>query len=96
MNSKVFFQNYIDNLPLRPIVNFVGSPIYNLSRYLNDLLTHAFDKDMYHVKDACGKCFTRTKIPEGYILVTLDAVSLFSNLPTDLVSRIVKEKWTCI
>lgn len=53
--------------PLRPKVSFVGSPIYNLSIYLANSLTHAFDRDIYHVRDSyeVANVSQEPKIPEG-------------------------------
>ncbi len=38
----------------------------------------------------------KLKIPKGYVLVSLDVVSLFTKIPNDLVYQAVDKKWTKI
>lgn len=49
---KLYLLPYIhkQNIPLKSIVSFVGSPIYNLSTYLSGLLNHVFEIRSYHTK----------------------------------------------
>lgn len=94
---KIYFLPKIhkDNVPLRPIVSCVGSSTYNLSKFLANLLTNAFVKDEYYVKNSFQflQSITNIVLPEGYILVSLDVISLFTNVPIDLVVECIKENW---
>lgn len=87
-----------ENLPLRPIVSFIGSPTYKVSKYLSNFLKHAFQLDSYHTKNSFELVaeLQGVIIPENYILVSLDVVSLFTNIPTDLTIELVTERWQLI
>lgn len=97
---KMYFLPKIhkEDFPLRPIVSFVGSPTYNLTKYLANLLKFAFEKDDFYTKNSYDlvKELQNIRIPPDYILISLDVVSLFTNIPTDLTKKIVQERWHLI
>lgn len=97
---KMYFTPKIHkpNLPLRPIVSFIGSPIYNLSKYVSNLLNFAFLKDEKYVKNSFEFVdFIKTQtIPDNHMLVSLDVISLFTNIPIDLTNNIIKDRWHLI
>lgn len=97
---KMYFQPKIhkDDVPLRPIVSYVGSPLYNLSKYLATLLKHAYVIDDTHTKNSFEfvTFIQNFKVPDNYVLLSLDVISLFTNIPTDLTTDIIKEKWHLI
>ena len=41
-----------ENTPLRPIVSFVGSPVYNTTKFISNLLKYAFEIDEIYVKNS--------------------------------------------
>lgn len=86
------------NVPLRPIVSFVGSPAYKLSKHLANLLKFAFQKDQYHTQDSfeVASQLQNFRIPDNYVLISLDVISLFTNIPTDLTKELVTRKWYLI
>lgn len=55
-NNGVFPKMYFlpkvhkDNVPLCPIVSFINSPLYQLSKYISVILYHAFDINEFDVK----------------------------------------------
>ncbi|XP_050315966.1 uncharacterized protein LOC126750390 [Anthonomus grandis grandis] len=97
---KIYFLPKIHKLgtPLRPIVSFIGSPLYNLTKLLSNILQHFFIKDERYVKNSFdfANYIKEQTVPEGYILVSLDVVSLFTNIPVDLVTDIITQKWHLI
>ena len=69
---------------LRPIVSFINSPMYNLSKFLSRILTSLL-VNRYSVRNSKEfvdyiKNFT---IFENEILVSFDVVSLFTSVPVD-------------
>lgn len=78
---------------LRPVVSCINSPGYNLARYLHNLLMpltsvfHFNVKDSFHFIDLVKQ----KRIPENYVLVSLDVISLFTNIPKQLVMDIIKK-----
>ena len=72
------------SVPLRPIVSFINSPTYNLSKFLSRILSSLL-VNRYSVRNSKEfvdyvKNFT---ISENEILVSFDVVSLFTSVPVD-------------
>lgn len=82
-------------IPLRPILCFVGSPTYNLSKHLSSLLTYCFDKDETYVKNSFEfvQFIKNFQLPDNYVLISLDVVNLFTNIPVDLTITHIKQSW---
>lgn len=97
---KMYFLPKIhkNNVPLRPIVSFIGSPLYNLTKFLSELLTKMYTKDARHVRNSFefSEDIRGRTVPDDYILVSLDAISLFTNIPLDLVIDIIRKKWNLL
>jgi len=72
-----------EGVPLRPIVNNIGAPTYQLAKHLTGLLTHLTGNSAHHVKNS----FHFTKIVESLqvqpedLMVSFDVVSLFTKVP---------------
>lgn len=87
------------NIPLRPIVSSINSVTYNLSKFLSKILQTAFqDSTNYNIKDTFT--FVNTingfHLPDNHILISLDVVSLFTNIPLNLIKEILRQKWDII
>ena len=76
---KMYFLPKIhkENTPLRPIVSFVGSPLYNTTKFISNLLKYAFEKDEIYVKNSFElvEQLKNIMLPDNYILVSLDVIS---------------------
>ncbi|XP_062699515.1 uncharacterized protein LOC134284550, partial [Aedes albopictus] len=86
-----------DGLPLRPVVPNITAPTYQLSKYIASVLSKGF-KSEYNIIDSFSfvKYITAVTLPAGYILVSFDVVSLFTNIPKDLVIRDIIMNWDTI
>ncbi|XP_062705294.1 uncharacterized protein LOC134287463 [Aedes albopictus] len=86
-----------DGLPLRPVVPNITAPTYQLSKYIASVLSKGF-KSEYNIIDSFSfvKYTTAVTLPAGYILVSFDVVSLFTNIPKDLVIRDIIMNWDTI
>uniref|UniRef100_A0A8D8SBU3 Reverse transcriptase domain-containing protein n=1 Tax=Cacopsylla melanoneura TaxID=428564 RepID=A0A8D8SBU3_9HEMI len=84
-------------LKLRPIVSCINSPTYNLSKLLVPILQPLKNPE-YNVKNSYQfRDFIKSKtINNGYKLISLDVVSLFTKIPTSLAVNLVLEKWDII
>jgi len=84
--------------PLRIIVSSTGSPLHNLAVYLQRILhvslptPHSYVKNSYDLIDRLSDLH----IPEDCGLVSFDVVSLFTNVPTDIVIDAINERWPLI
>ncbi|XP_062541373.1 uncharacterized protein LOC134209403 [Armigeres subalbatus] len=83
------------NLPLRPVVPTITAPTYNLSKFIAKILQQTFTSQ-YNVADSFtfANFINQTTIPPDHILVSFDVVSLFTNIPNELVRRSIIFRWT--
>ena len=71
-----------DGVPLRPIVNTIGSPTYKLARFLANLLKPLVGKTNSFVKDSTSWIneIGNERLNIDDILVSFDVVSLYTKI----------------
>ncbi|EFN62854.1 hypothetical protein EAG_00122, partial [Camponotus floridanus] len=75
------------NCPLRIIVSSINSPLYKFAAFLHNCLFENLPdaknhiSNSYELVNSINNCF----VEEHINLVSLDVVSLFTNVPTDLI-----------
>ncbi|XP_037034404.1 uncharacterized protein LOC119073200 [Bradysia coprophila] len=81
--------------PMRPIVASVDSATYNLSKMYSNILKNVTGKTNRTILNSTElvKKLRRVRLPENYRLISLDVVSLFTNIPSELVISAVNKKW---
>lgn len=86
------------DIPMRPISSTINAPNSDMSRMLAKILNNIVDRDEYNVSNSMQvkERISRIKIPKDHILVSFDVVSLFTNIPVDLVYDIINIKWNKI
>ena len=74
------------NIPMRPIVSFCGSPTYQLSKHLTNILKPVTDKSRHKLQctDNFIDAIKTVQIPDDHKLVSLDVKSLFTSIPLQL------------
>ena len=81
-------------VPLRPIVSFVSSPTYSLSKHLASSLSPLVGNTCHNVRNSTD--FTRfiplQTLGENEILVSFDAVFHFTKVPTDLATKVAHQR----
>lgn len=85
-----------DNVPLRPIVSCINFTTYNLAKFLCNILTDALgDRSNINVPDTFSfvNSIRNVTLPHNYVLVSLDVVSLFTNIPSGLVKTLLGLHW---
>ena len=72
------------NVPLRPIVSFVNSPTYNLSKFLCKIISPLL-KNTYTVNNSVEftNLIRNQIVGPNEVFVSFDVVSLFTSVPTD-------------
>lgn len=76
---------------IRPITSTVDSPGYALSRILCDLINGIFEVEPYHIRDALEfkEKMDNIVLDDDDILISMDVISMFTTIPTELVIEIV-------
>ena len=92
--TKIHKQNH----PLRVIVSSVNSPFYNLASFLHGIIADSLPETPSHIKNSYDliKKLKNVKLESDSVLVSLDVVSLFTNIPIDLASDSVVVRWDAI
>ena len=74
------------NIPMRPIVSFCGSPTYQLSKHLTNILKPLTDKSRHRLQstDNFIDAIKTIQIPDDHKLVSFDVKSLFTSIPLQL------------
>ena len=79
---------------MRPIVSFIRSPTYYLSKHLSHLLSPLVGNSNSNVSNSkhFAKCIAEQHIQEKKSLVSFDVVSLFTNVSRDLALEVVPRR----
>lgn len=83
------------DIPLRPICSTMNTPLYNLSSFLTEILNGVIGKSASHITNSLQfkNKISHLTLPDDHILISLDVVSLFTNINIELILRIIDEKW---
>jgi len=85
------------DIPLRPIVSQINSATYTINKYVHELLQVAESEIPYLFKDTTAFLNTIEKhkhVQPNTILVTLDVVSLYTNIPHHEAIRYICDQYS--
>lgn len=82
-------------IPHRPVVASYESPNYKASSFLAEILKHLTKHSKYNIKNAFEfvERVSKLKLNHNELCVSFDVVSLFTNVPLDLIEQILKDRW---
>ncbi|RLU15076.1 hypothetical protein DMN91_012963 [Ooceraea biroi] len=84
--------------PLRVIVSAIGSPSYNLATFFHEILVKSINRPNSYVGN--GWTFIdkvrNVAIDKCETMVSFDVVSLFTNIPKELVIKAIEKRWDLI
>lgn len=85
-------------LPFRPVVATVQSPTYKISDVISKCFSKFIHFSPFRLRDSWqfSQIIKDMKIPKGYKMISLDATSLFTNIPKELCIRAIENRWTTI
>lgn len=86
-------------LDLRPIIASIESPNSKLAEFAKEVLTKSYDfNNEFYVSDSFqfSEFINNRIIPEDYVLVSWDIVSLFTNISFELAELCINENWDTI
>lgn len=81
--------------PLRIIISSINSPLYSLAAFLHDILFKNLPNPNSHIENsfALTKKLNNMFLDDHYELISLDVVSLFTNVPLELVTSGIAKRW---
>jgi len=79
----------------RLIISSIDSPTYKLAYYIQKIISNNILKPHSHIDNSLQlvKKLEGVSLNDDYDLISLDAVSLFTNIPTDLAMESVAIRW---
>ena len=74
----------------------MNSPVYNVSKFFPQFLTKNFKASTSHVDNSfkLNEKIENLRIPPNCEIISLDVVSLFTNIPEYIVYKALKKRWT--
>ena len=87
-----------EGFPLRIIVSTINSPLYSIANFIQRILTVSFPCSRFSTKNSfkLSKSLSNLKINENDILLSLDVISMFTNIPIDLALSGIDNRWSYI
>jgi len=86
------------NIPYRIIVSSIGTALCPLGTFLHEIISKSIPTSDSHTHNSFDlyKSLSNLKIPESHMLISLDVVSLFTNVPLSLAIDGVSKRWSHI
>lgn len=83
-----------NGVPLRPVTSYVKAPTASLSRFLANILQNIRNDDM-NIPSAqvLKERISDLRLDDDHIMVSFDAVSLFTSIPASLTIQLIKKRW---
>src|SRR5580765_2372334 len=83
------------NCPLRIIVSSVNSPLHSIATFLHNIIHGSIPKAHSHIDNSFELVdkLTGLHIEDNYKLISLDVVSLFTNIPVELAMESILNRW---
>lgn len=84
--------------PFRIIVSSIDSPLYSLASYLQQIISKNVPKPSSHIDNSFQlvEKLSGTIIDNNHVLISLDVISLFTNIPFNLAIDSILRRWSFI
>ena len=82
------------NYPLRPIVSSINFPTYKIANFIHKYIAERLPTYKSEIKDSFSfqKLVQNIKLPDGYVLISLDVTALYTNVPINLVMNSLEKR----
>jgi len=83
-----------NNTPFRIIVSSVNTALYSLASFLQEIIIHSLKNINSHTSNSFDLCnsFSGKQVRDTDVLISLDVISLFTNVPLDLAIDGISKK----
>ena len=80
--------------PVKHIISAINSPTYNLSKFFSQFLHSKLKKPISYIDNSLELKLKieNMKIPPGFEVISLDVVSLFTNVSNELIYAAIEKK----
>jgi len=87
-----------ENTPFRIIVSSVNTALYSLASFLQDIISESLENSNKHTMNSFGlyNSLSGRQVRDSDMLISLDVISLFTNVPLDLAFESISKRWTYI
>lgn len=84
-----------ESFSLRPIVSCIQSLFNALALFQSTILNHTAYQNKYYIKNSFdfNDKIKNVKVPDNYILISLDVISLYTSIPNLLAIKSVEKRW---
>ena len=91
-NNNLKFSN---NLPFRLVISCIDSFKYFFSQLYEEILSSSVNKPPQNIKNSVEflEKIKNIKIPENYVMMSLDVVSMYPTIPLDLIKKGINNRW---
>ena len=81
-----------DGTPMRPIVSYTGTPLYEMSKFIANILKlyGKLKEQHIHSSKSFSAFICQQKIETDEVMVSFDVTSLYTTIPIDQVLLIIK------
>lgn len=85
----------VGKIAYRPVISNIDSPTYAISKYIHGILANVCSTFHRSVKNSFQvvSILKDVILPDDYIFISLDVVSLFPSIPKKLILEIISSKW---
>ncbi|XP_029679435.1 uncharacterized protein LOC115245313 [Formica exsecta] len=84
-----------ENIPFRVIVSSINTALYSIANYMHKLLSSSIPRAKSHVNNSFELCNTLSgkTLGQSDVVVSLNVISLFTNIPSDLAIDSINSRW---
>jgi len=84
-----------NNIPFRIIVSSINTALYSLASFLQEIISNSLGKIKSHTANSFElyKSLSGKQVRESDLLISLDVISLFTNVPLDLAIDSINNRW---
>lgn len=77
-------------------VSSVNSPLYSIANFLHNILINNLPRARSHIENSFHFSISNKKLNNSFILMSLDVVSLFTNVLIELALQGIHNRWSYI